>query len=135
MACARAAPGLSQVESAADGGRGQCGDKYGGFMRPVFKQYAANRHDAAMLRWVGAYQSEDSDVPQAVEVVIRGRHSEIAPGTAKQGEDTEFTVKTACSYYKLVVDGATVIDIDLVNGVEIVDGVDRTAAARAIVGG
>ncbi len=109
--------------------------KYGGFMRPIFRQYAAPRHDAAMLRFVGAYQREDEEGTQAVEVVIRGRHAEVDPGTAKQGDDTEFAVKTTCTYYKLIVDGAVVVELDIVNGIEIVEGVDRTAEARAIVGG
>ncbi|MFL8905427.1 phage major tail tube protein, partial [Xanthomonas vasicola pv. vasculorum] len=70
----------------------------------------------------------------AVEVVVRGRHSEIDPGTGKSGDDTEFSVKTSASYYKLTINGATVIEIDLVNMTEIVNGVDSLAAQRRAIG-
>jgi hypothetical protein len=69
-----------------------------------------------------------------VEIVVRGRHSEIDFGSAKAGEDTEFKVKTACSYYKLSINGATVIEIDLLNMVEVIDGTDRLAAQRRAIG-
>ena len=38
------------------------------------------------------------------------------------------------TYYKVIVDGETVIEIDTVNMVEIVDGVDMMAEHRAAIG-
>jgi P2 family phage contractile tail tube protein len=108
--------------------------KFGGFMRSVMRDYGASRHDAAQLRFAGAYQRDDTGAVDAVEIVVRGRHEEIDAGTAKAGDDTEFTLKTACSYYKLVVNGETVIEIDMVNMVEIVEGVDRLAEQRRAIG-
>ena len=43
-------------------------------------------------------------------------------------------MKTACSYYKLTINGATGIEIDLQNMVEIVNGVDRLAEQRRAIG-
>ncbi|MFL7985020.1 phage major tail tube protein, partial [Xanthomonas vasicola] len=37
-------------------------------------------------------------------------------------------------YYKLTINGATVIEIDLVNMTEIVNGVDLLAAQRRAIG-
>lgn len=108
--------------------------KFGGLMRSVLRQYGVTRHDGVQLRFAGAYQRDDSGSVDAVEIVVRGRHSEIDAGTAKAGEDTEFTVKTACSYYKLTVNSVTEIEIDLVNMVEIVGGVDRLADQRRAIG-
>lgn len=108
--------------------------KFGGLMRPILRQYGAARHDAVQLRYAGAYQRDDSGAVDAVEIVVRGRHEEIDAGTAKAGDDTEFTVKTACSYFKLSINGVTEIEIDLVNMVEIVGGVDRLAQQRAAIG-
>ncbi|RPE74632.1 phage major tail tube protein [Vulcaniibacterium tengchongense] len=108
--------------------------KYGGLMRSIFRQYGISRHDGVQLRFAGAYQRDDTGAVDAVEVVVRGRHSEIDPGTAKAGEDTEFAVKTACSYYKLTINGVTEIEIDLVNMIEIVGGVDRLAEQRRAIG-
>ena|SRR5688572_17685563 len=108
--------------------------KYGGIMRPILRQYGITRHDGTQLRWAGAYQRDDTGLIDAVEVVVRGRHSEIDFGTAKAGDDTEFTVKTVCSYYKLSINGVTVIEIDLVSMIEMIDGVDRLAAQRRAIG-
>lgn len=119
-----------------DNGQGaiELESKFGGLMRPVLRQYAAARHDAVQLRFAGSYQRDDTGLVDAVEIVVRGRHEEIDAGTAKAGEDTEFSVKTACSYYKLSINGVTEIEIDLVNMLEIVGGVDRMAQHRAAIG-
>lgn len=108
--------------------------KYGGLMRPILRQYGITRHDGVMLRFAGAYQRDDTGGVDAVEIVIRGRHSEIDAGTAKAGDDTEFTVKTSVSYYKLTINGVTEIEIDLINMIETVGGIDRLAAQRRAIG-
>lgn len=109
--------------------------KCGGIMRSVLNQYGVTTHNGVMLRFAGAYQVEDSARVDAWEIVIRGRHQEIDPGKGKKGDDTEFSVKTVCSYYKLTQNGRTVMEFDFVNMVEIVNGEDRLAAARAVIGG
>lgn len=108
--------------------------KCGGMMRDVLMQYGTTRHDGVQLRFAGAYQRDDTGAVDAVEVVVRGRHEEIDAGTGKAGEDTEFSVKTAASYYKLSINGLPIIEIDLVNMVEIVGGVDRLAEQRRVIG-
>ena len=108
--------------------------KCGGMMRGVLDQFGVAKHNQVMLRFAGAYQRDDTGQVDAVEVVVRGRHEEIDGGTGKAGEDTEFSVKTACSYYKLSIAGATVIEIDVQNMVEIVNGVDRLAEQRRAIG-
>ncbi|OXI27839.1 phage major tail tube protein [Burkholderia sp. AU15512] len=106
----------------------------GGFMRSVLGQYAITKHDGVLLRFAGGYQSEDSTNVDAIEIVIRGRHSEIDPGTAKSKEDTVFKVTTVASYYKLSVNGQDVIEIDFVNMIEKVNGNDLFAALRNAIG-
>ncbi len=108
--------------------------KFGGMMRSILRQYGVTRHDGVQLRFAGGYQRDDTGAVDAVEVVVRGRHEEIDMGNSKPGDDTEFTVKTACSYYKLTINGVTEIEIDLVNMVETVGGVDRLAAQRRAIG-
>ncbi|MFC3549448.1 phage major tail tube protein [Lysobacter cavernae] len=108
--------------------------KFGGLMRSILRQYGIARHDGVQLRFAGSYQRDDTGAVDAVEVVVRGRHSEIDAGTAKSGDDTEFTVKTACSYYKLAINGVTEVEIDLVNMIENVGGVDRLAEHRRAIG-
>ena len=108
--------------------------KFGGVMRSLLRDYAASRHDAVQLRFAGAYQRDDTGAVDGVEVIVRGRYEELDLGTAKAGDDTEFTAKLACSYYKLQINGATVIEIDLVNMIEVVEGVDRLAEQRRVIG-
>lgn len=105
-----------------------------GYMRAIYEQWGAAKHDAVLLRFAGALQADDDDAVQALEVVARGRHEEIDPGSAKAGDATEFKVKTALSYYKLSIDGAVLVEIDFVNMVEIVGGVDRLADIKAALG-
>lgn len=107
---------------------------YGGLMRQVLEQYGVTKHDGVMLRFAGGYQGDDADQVDAVEVVIRGRHSEIDMGTAKAGDDTAFKVMTAVSYYKLTINGTDVIEIDIMNMIEKINGIDLLANLRRALG-
>ena len=82
----------------------------------------------------GAYQSEDSTRPDAVEIVVRGRHTEIDMGSAKPGDDTSFKVSTSCSYYKLSINSEAIIEIDFINMIEKVGGDDLLAGLRTAIG-
>ena len=105
-----------------------------GYMSDLFKSWGELRHDAVLLRFTGALQADDSEGVDALEVVMRGRFSEIDPGSAKAGEATTVKYKAALSYYKLTINGETLIEIDAVNMIEIVNGIDRLAEVRAALG-
>lgn len=107
---------------------------YGGIMREILKQYGVVTHDGVQIRFAGSYRAEDKADPIAVEVTVRGRHSEIDPGSAKAGDKTTFKVTTECSYYKLTMDGEDVIEIDVLNFIEKVNGVDLTQKDRKAIG-
>jgi uncharacterized protein len=104
----------------------------GGIDELVLKQWGAV--DAVPLRFAGSFQRDDTGEVSAVEVVLRGRHKEIDFGEYKQGEDTETKVATECTYFKLTVDGKELIEVDIVNMVEKVNGVDRLAEHRKAIG-
>jgi P2 family phage contractile tail tube protein len=55
-------------------------------------------------------------------------------GENKQGESGTTKIATECSYYQLTIDGKEVIEIDVVNMVMKVDGVDRLAEHRRAIG-
>lgn len=107
---------------------------YGGLMREIFNQFGITKIDGVLLRFAGSYQRDDTGEVDAVEVVMRGRHVEIDPGASKGGDDTVFKVKSSLTYYKLVINGETVIEIDVLNMVEIINGEDRLAEHRSAVG-
>ncbi len=107
---------------------------YAGINRDIFNQWGVTKADAVLLRFAGAYQRDDTGDVDAVEVVMRGRHSEIDPGSSKAGDETDFKVKSSLSYYKLSINGEVVIEIDILNMIEIVNGEDRIADQRAAIG-
>lgn len=108
--------------------------KTAGWVSGLSAKWGAGTHDAVLIRFAGALQADDSEAVIPVEVVMRGRLQERDPGSAKAGDMTERTYKYTLSYYKETVDGKEELEIDLVNMVEKVDGVDRLAATRTALG-
>lgn len=106
----------------------------GGMEAQIYKQWGIAEIDGVPLRFAGAYQRDDTGEVTACEVVVRGRLSEIDPGSAKQGDNTQVKFSFKPTYYRLVWNGADLIEIDVVNMVEKVDGVDRLAEQRAAIG-
>ena len=106
----------------------------GGVDLTVLKQFGMVKVDGVMLRFAGAYQQDDTGEVVAVEIVVRGRHETIEMGDDAAGEDTEHSITTTCSYYKLTVNGEEVIEIDLLNFIEKVGGVDMLAEQRKAIG-
>ncbi|MCL1962450.1 MAG: phage major tail tube protein [Desulfovibrionaceae bacterium] len=108
--------------------------KAAGWQTELLASFGAGTHDAVLLRFAGAIQSDDSEAVQAVEVVMRGRLQEAKPDNIKAGDMTNISYKYPLSYYKLTVNGEVRIEIDLVNLVEVVNGDDRLAAVRTALG-
>ncbi|BAA36250.1 phage major tail tube protein [Pseudomonas aeruginosa] len=106
----------------------------GGLDLTALKQYGAVSANGVMLRFAGSFQQDDTGEVTSVEIVVRGRHETIEMGDAQPGEDTEHKITTTCSYYKLVVNGEEVIEIDLLNFVEKVNGKDLLEAQRKAIG-
>jgi P2 family phage contractile tail tube protein len=107
---------------------------YGGVEAEIFRQFGIPTVDGVLLRFAGAYQRDDTAEVDAVDIVVRGRHTEIELGKAKAGDDTEHKVKSDLSYYKISINGEVLIEIDLVNFIEVVNGEDRLAEFRAAMG-
>jgi len=106
----------------------------GGLIDAIFDGFGAPTLDANQLRFTGAYMRDDTAETVAVEIIVRGRHREIDPGTAKAGNNNQIGVVTSCSYYKLIVDGEDVIEIDVPGYVFKIRGEDRLAAKRTALG-
>lgn len=107
--------------------------KCGGRDAHSIKQFGALTHDGVYRRFVGAYQSDSTGLTTAVEIEARGRIQEIDPGSAKAGDDTEETVKMPLSYYKYSENNKVLIEIDVMNMIFKVNGVDLLAAQRAVI--
>ncbi|MCY1672128.1 phage major tail tube protein [Novosphingobium sp. SL115] len=105
----------------------------GGHEATLIRKFGTTRVDGVRVRLVGAYQADNGSAAQAVEVYIGGRFTEIDPGKSKAGDSTEQKYKVPLAYYRRVVDGRTEIEIDMLRGIFIVDGVDRYAEIMAII--
>ena len=105
-----------------------------GYMKDLFDSWGTLRHDGVLLRFAGSLQGDDNESWDSMEVVMRGRFSEIDPGKAKAGDKTEIKFKAEISYYKLSVNGQVKLEIDAVHFIEIVNGIDRLAQVRAALG-
>lgn len=69
-----------------------------------------------------------------VIATVRGMLREVDPGDWKAGEKAEIKHAVSVTYYKLEIDGRTIFEIDMVNAVRVIDGVDVLAAERAALG-
>lgn len=107
---------------------------FGGMVRAYLAQWGIAQVAGVYLRFSGGIVNDETGDVDAIEVVVRGRHSEIEMGDQEVGEMADFTVTSALAYYKLTWNGVTLIEIDPLNMVEIVDGVDRLAEQRAAIG-
>lgn len=112
----------------------ECEWTLGGQDAAIIRQMGALQHDAHLLRFMGAYQSDDDGSVTSVEVVIRGRHQEIEHGEAEAGKASDMKVKTVLSYYEEFQNGEQLLQIDMARAIYIVGGIDRYAEIRAALG-
>ncbi|QXY84980.1 hypothetical protein EWI73_14120 [Salmonella bongori] len=75
-----------------------------------------------------------ADQSKPVTVVVRGRHKEVDSGEWKTGESSSTKVSSTNSYAKLTINGEVLYEVDLVNMVEIVDGVELMEEHRNALG-
>lgn len=105
------------------------------FSKDLLLQYAITSADGVQMRFLGAAVNDSAgSETDAIEVVMRGRFKEIDMGTAKAGEDSPMKLSSTLTYYKYVLNGETLIEIDLLNMVEIVGGEDRLEQQRNALG-
>lgn len=105
--------------------------KYGGAVRNKLRSLGLAGVNGSLMRWLGAYQEDATGAVLAAEVVAQGLLTELDPGSAKVGDNTEWTAKHTLIYYKLVIGGVEEIEIDVLNNVWRVGVVDRMADIRA----
>lgn len=106
----------------------------GGYASQVIKQMGVADVGGVLLRFSGSLQREDSGEVETLEIVVRGRHTEIDTGEYKTGEDSNKTITTKAVYYKETLNGEELCEIDLLNGIERFGSVDRMAEHRRAIG-
>lgn len=106
----------------------------GGVEENLLRKHSTQTVDGILLRFAGSYQRDDTGDVTAVEIVARGRFTNHENGEQKTGENTQYTISMVNTYYKVVVDGEDIFEIDTVNLLEIVNGEDKMEAHRAAIG-
>ncbi|WP_416261790.1 phage major tail tube protein [Gibbsiella quercinecans] len=126
--------GSASVDLGLDDGALDAEITLGGIEAQIYKQWGIAKVDGVPLRFVGSFQRDDTAEIVAVEVVMRGRFSEIDFGNYKQGDNTQTKLSAKNTYYKLTMDGNVLIEVDTVNMIEIVNGVDLLEKHRSAIG-
>jgi len=106
----------------------------GGIEPLLYSQLGAAKASAVKLRFMGSAQRDDTGEIDSVEVSMHGRHEYVDTGEIKQGEDSETKIKSWLTYYKLVVNGEVLVEIDVLNFIEIYSGVDSLEQHRKNIG-
>lgn len=90
-----------------------------------------NANTPIVLRGAIQRQGEEA-VP--VEVRLQGGSKEITRDNWKAGETGSLKMVVNCNMYTEKISGETVVDIDILNSVRIVGGIDQLASMRAAIG-
>jgi P2 family phage contractile tail tube protein len=104
-----------------------------GIRRESLKFFGLADRTAANAVFRGAFKGLKGAV-SAVVVTLRGGIKEIDPGDWKPGDKAEMKHNMSLVYYKLEIDGRVIHEVDMVNNVRVIDGVDQNAAERAALG-
>ena len=101
------------------------------FSPAVLKKWGVVDKAGVALRFRAAAESEDgSGNVDAIEIVMRGRWRELDMGTVKSGDNAAMKVAMAITYYKYIINGITLIELDSLNMIEQVGDNDRLSQQR-----
>ncbi len=107
---------------------------FGGAEAALVKRMGLAKIDGVALRFAGSFQRDDTGEIVSVEIVQRGRFKELDRGTFKSGDNTQSKISMVNTYYKETMNGVVLCEIDLLNMIWIVDGVDLMAEHRKAIG-
>jgi len=101
----------------------------------VLKLWGLDDVAGCSLKFRGSLEADDAAATKTpVEVTVRGRWRELDGGSWKAGDKATLKVAVAASYYKYNANGVDLIEIDVPNMVEKVNGIDRLSATRKNLG-
>ncbi|MET4733480.1 P2 family phage contractile tail tube protein [Thalassospira sp. MBR-102] len=105
------------------------------FDKNVLQQFGIRDASGVGVRLMaaGKADSADSNV-DAIEISVRGRWKKIDPGTLKAGDLAKMKVEMPLTYFKYTLNGNVLVEIDMITGLEKVNGVDLSAALRQALG-
>ncbi|WP_444885967.1 phage major tail tube protein [Microbulbifer sp. PSTR4-B] len=106
----------------------------GGYHADTLVQWGKTGQQGTPLTLRAAAQSEADGSVVPVVIKMRGLVRSYEAGTHKPGEINKQKYTAELRYYSVEIDGRQLIEIDVLNGKRVVDGVDQTAEIRAAIG-
>jgi uncharacterized protein len=105
------------------------------FNAEILKTWGVADAGGINLRFLGAARADNADgTVEAIEISVRGRWKTIDKGNAKRHELAKMKVEMPLTYFEYRSNGVTLAKIDLIAGIEITGGVDRSQAVREAIG-
>lgn len=81
----------------------------------------------------GAIQRQGEAVVPVI-IQLQGGIKQVSRDDWRQGEKGSMQIMANCNRYTEIINGETLVDIDVVNGVRIIGGSDQLAGMRAALG-
>jgi len=104
-----------------------------GVRREMMKYFGLSDQTGCTAVFRGAFKGLKGQITPVI-ATLRGMLKEVDPGDWKAGDKAEMKYAMAVTYYKLEIDGRVMYEIDMVNAVRVIDGVDQLAAERSALG-
>jgi len=89
---------------------------------------------ALPIRYIGAYERQDTCTHVVRDVYMRGSVTNLPLGELELGSINEHELTYSVTYLKIVDDGVTLLEVDFVNGIFIVGDKDMTSEINAQLG-
>ena len=132
--CGGGMMGAANIHMGLEDGALDTSFTFGGAEAALVKRMGLAKIDGVALRFAGSFQRDDTGEVVAVEIVQRGRFKDLDRGTFKSGDNSQTKVNMVNTYYKETMNGVDLVEIDLLNMIWIVDGVDLMAEHRKAIG-
>ena len=104
-----------------------------GVRREAMKYFGLSDQTACDAVFRGAFKGIKGQITPVI-ATLRGMLKEVDPGDWKAGDKAEMKYAMAVTYYKLEIDGSVMYEIDMVNCVRVINGVDQESAVRSALG-
>lgn len=98
----------------------------------LFRLFGLIDGNAVSLTLRGAIQADGEAEP--IVINLRGSFREVDAGTWKAGDKATLKCMVAVRYYRLTINGDSVIEIDAENMIRIIGGEDQMATIRQAIG-
>lgn len=91
-------------------------------------------YNSALITMRGSFVRDADGSRVSVVATLGGRIKKGSPGDWKSGEAASFDFEVSVNYYRLLVGGVEVYEVDVENMIRRINGVDQLAGIRADIG-